>query len=196
MHLKLLIFFLLFRVAVATCADAMVVLDKDELQKQRDTSLSIDSLVPVVADASTLKEHSLNSTKRYKIFYTLSTTCGASHYLFPLIVDYTNQHLSSFELYAISGEREDMIPIVEKYLGAIGYSKHVYFLNKEQYGNGRNPYKRVRKLIATLCKECDRKRMAASSFFVLDKNNNVVAHTNWNYTAEEKYQLLVSLPLD
>ena len=133
------------------------------------------------------------SKKKYKIVYHFSGTCPASYKTFPSLVEFLNENDTLFELFPMVGHRYSEIPHYIEYASRIKYFKPIYILDMEKYGKRNNPNNRIRKLNKTLCKECDYKKMGASSFFVVDENNKVVTHTNYYMTWDEKFSKLKQL---
>ncbi|UMY64514.1 MULTISPECIES: hypothetical protein [unclassified Flavobacterium] len=145
-----------------------------------------------ITDLEGLQKVLDKSAKPYKVLYFFSPACSSSLYLFPKIYKLYSQHSALFDFIAISGFRYDRIPEMSSYMKYNGFRLPVYVLDTKKYGNGKNPFKRLDLVSTTFCQECKVKKMGFSAFFVLDSHNKVVAHTNWDLSGEESYNLLVT----
>lgn len=153
------------------------------------TSTVTDSIQ--VTDLEGLQKVLDHSVKPYKVVYFFSPACSSSVYLFPKIYKLYVQNSRLFDFIAVSGFRYDRIPEMTQYMKYNGFSLPIYVLDTKKYGNGKNPFRRLDLVSTKFCKECKVKKMGFSAFFVLDSHNKVVAHTNWDLSGEESYNLLV-----
>jgi len=146
-----------------------------------------------LSDIETIDTIIKSTKKKYKIVYLFSAKCHSSAELFPQITKFVNDHSLEFVLFPIIGHKYKEIPVFKDYLNRNHYYKPVYILNMGKYGKKRNPFKRLDQLTKTLCKECDYEKMGFSSFFVIDENNKVIVHNNWNFSGKDKLNQLQEL---
>ena len=133
------------------------------------------------------------SKKKYKIVYFFSGSCQASYKTFPSLVEFLNENDTLFELFPMVGHRYSKIPHYIEYASRIKYFKPIYILDMEKYGKRKNSNNKMDKLNKTLCKECDYKKMGASSFFVVDENNNIIVVNDYYFSWEQQLNQLKQL---
>ena len=133
------------------------------------------------------------SKKKYKIVYHFSGTCPASYKTFPSLVEFLNENDTLFQLFPMVGDRYSKIPHYIEYASRIKYFKPIYILDMEKYGKRKNSNNKMDKLNKTLCKECDYKKMGASSFFVVDENNNIIVVNDYYFSWEQQLNQLKQL---
>ena len=133
------------------------------------------------------------SKKKYKIVYNFSSTCPASTETFPSLLKFLNENEHLFDLFNVSGVKYKWIPRISEYLKKINYFNPVYIVDIKKYGKYGNRFKRLAKVTKQICNECNTNKMGASSFFVVDENNEFVFFTNYHATFEQDLNQLKQL---
>lgn len=192
---KLKTIFLLFVLLSANWGLSQQHVSNTKTYKNNRENLKEDSTCFVVADIEKIDSLIQISQKKYKIVYLFSDKCHSSLESFPVLIEYIDKHSEKFELFPIIGYRYSEIPRIKKYFDHMHYSNPVYIMDIVKYGNKKNPFKRLDKMIKGLCKECDFKKMGFSSFFVFDESNKIVLHNTWEVVGLEKLDQLKKLPL-
>ena len=165
----------------------------DNIQKIIDYKL--DSYKPniFISDIETIDSIVNLTKKKYKIILSFSDKCHFCTEEFPILTRYIKDNSDKFELFPVIGHKNKEIAHFIEYLKKIKYFKPMYLLDIEKYGTNKNPFKRIDQLTQKLCKECDYKKMGFCNFYVLNNNNKVVAHNNWDFKWEEQLKQLKKL---
>lgn len=160
----------------------------------------LDSVINYNKDEKTVKLYETDietldsilslSSKKYKIIYFYSPTCYSSKLNFPIIKEYVTKNEKYFDMFLVSGHQYDKIPEIKKSLKLNNYYQPVFILDTNKYGNRANPFSRLDKLTKKMCSKCQHNKMGFSAFIVFDEKNNVIGYTNYDYTSEEKLELL------
>jgi hypothetical protein len=156
-----------------------------------------ENIIPhvYIADISEISTLVKNSKKKYKVVYFFSPTCHSSKDAFPEFVKYFMKNDTLFDFFPVSGLRYDKIQSITNYLKSVKYYNPIFIIDTEKHGNKSEPFKRLDLLSVAMCPDCIHKEMGFSSYFILDSNNKVILHTNWNYIGVEKFEALKKLPL-
>jgi len=168
----------------------------DNIQKIIDYKLDNSKPNIFISNIETIDSIVKLTKKKYKIIYSFSDRCHSCVETFPTLVKFISENSEKFELLPIIGHRNKEIPHFFKYLKKIKYFKPMYLLYMEKYGTKKNPFRRIDKLTQKLCKECDYKKMGFSSFYILNNENKIVAHNNWDFSWEEQLNQLKQLISD
>lgn len=135
-----------------------------------------------------LAEQIKQSDKSYKLIYIFCNYCEVSQIRFPEVAKMTqnNKQIDTFFICA-----QDSFEITQ-YADTCETASTMYLINQQ----------RKRKLVSfynpikATCKYLKKKlninsdKMGASDFCILDKNNNVIAQTNWEMKDDEYFKLL------
>jgi hypothetical protein len=108
-----------------------------------------------------------------------SHRCSSSIELFPDIIKFVNENSDKYKLIPVIGYRYNEVMEIRRYLKYLQYFKPLYIINTEIYGNRKNAFKRLDKMIKYMCSECDYKKMGFSSFLLIDSKGNIIGHTTW-----------------
>ncbi|MEI6696101.1 MAG: hypothetical protein WCO13_08540 [Bacteroidota bacterium] len=156
----------------------------------------IDSLPKFyIIDNSSFDSLMKSSTKKYKIIYNFSHKCSSSREVLPKLLEFISQNVTIFELYLIIGYRYDNVFDISNYLkNKIHFYEPAYFLDIKKYGKRKNPFSRLDKFIKQYCPQCEYRKMGFSSYFVFDKDNKIILHTNWEYDSNALVNELKKLP--
>ena len=155
----------------------------------------LDTVAPniFITDIETVDTIVRQTKKKYKLVYFLSYKCQSVIKTFPILLQFINKHSNTFELLPIIGHHHNEVAGFYDFLEKHNFYRPVYLLDTNVYGTKKNPFKRIDLFTQALCYTCDYKKMGFSSFFVIDENNRVVLHNNWNIVGLQKIKQLEEL---
>jgi hypothetical protein len=129
-----------------------------------------------------------NSDKRYKFIYVFCNYCQASQVRYPEVVKliHDNKDMDSFFICA-----QDSSEIAE-YVDTCKVASTMYVINQNRKRKMVSFYNPIKATCKFLKKQLgvDTDKMGASDFCVLDKDNKVIAQTNWAMNDEDYFKLL------
>lgn len=136
----------------------------------------------------TLAEKIKQSDKSYKLIYIFCNYCQISQTRYPEIVKAT-QNSKDVEVFFICAQDSSE---VAQYADTCKVTSTMYLINqyrKRKLVSFYNPIKAICKYLKKQL-EINSDKMGASDFCIIDKDNKIIAQTNWEMKDTEYFKLL------
>lgn len=148
----------------------------EEIIRQKSQGIQLSAL-----RVDDFKDLVYTSEKKVKVIYFLSRACGVSAVFTPKLYNlYQTKNKSNFELFVVDINSENTFQELKGHLYYNGFYFPVYLVFKSGF----------RKVVKELCPTCDVKLIGYGSFFILNKDNELLDQTNYDMSDEDKEQLL------
>ncbi|MGI6815185.1 hypothetical protein ACMYZ8_09890 [Bacteroides sp. KG156] len=135
-----------------------------------------------------LAEQIRQSDKNYKLIYIFCNYCEVSQIRYPEVakIAQNNKQIDTFFICA-----QDSFEIAQ-YADTCETASTMYLINQQRKKKLVSFYNPIKATCKYLKKKLNinSDRMGASDFCILDKNNNVIAQTNWEMKDDEYFKLL------
>lgn len=137
----------------------------------------------------TLVNTILQDSSKYKIIYIYCNYCQISVERFPKLCNFVKSN-KDFNLFPICAQ--DSTELLEDHNE---YNHTIHFINqgrKRKAISFYNPIKATCKFLKNNFK-VDIKKMGASDYIIIDKNNNIIEQTNWEMKDSEYMKILYAI---
>lgn len=150
---------------------------------EKKTILSID-----VLSIDDFKQLVFSSKKKLKVVYFFKTGCPYNIESMPSMNTFYKEQISNLDLFVVSFVNKKNKQDLKDYFFYKGYEVSVSIIDDPAIFNN----KKYKKVVESLCNECNHKTMGYADFFILDENNSLIAQSNYNQNLDEHIQLLKS----
>lgn len=158
------------------------------VKAQDNNSVQKPVLSVEVVSIKDLKNVVYSSNKKLKIVYFFKRGCSANAESMPKINTLYKTQKSNIDLFVVSFANKNNMQDLKDHFFFEGYYTPVYIIDDSAIFNN----KKYRKVVESLCDDCDQKFMGYADFFILDENNSLIAQSSYSQNLDEHIQLLKS----